>query len=223
MREFLDEAHRIGDKHAGRGFRPQRPHGGVERREELICHKHLAPRESAHERRLARVGVSDQRDAQLVAARGAPLFVVVLDLVELRLEFGAAVPDLAAVEIDVGFARADAALPAAPRRGLSKAWDDVLQPGHLHLELRLAAARVAVKDLHDHAGPIEHVSAGRPLEVARLARRDLMVDDHDVGRWLRVRPWLGPARKPARRPRRSALALSTSTRSPSCRPRPCRR
>ena len=116
MRELLDKAYRIGDKHAGRGFRPQRPHGGVERREELIGHKHLAPRESTHQRRLTRVGVSDQRDPQLVAARGAPLIVVELDLVKLRLEFGAAVPDLAAVEVDVGFARADAALPAAPRR-----------------------------------------------------------------------------------------------------------
>ena len=96
---------------------------------------------------------------------------------------------LPAVEVDVGLARTDAALSAAPRGGLSKAWDDVLQPGHLHLELRLAAARVAVEDLHDHACPVEHFGAGRPLQVARLARGNLMVDDHDVGRWLRVRPW----------------------------------
>ena len=46
-----------------------------------------------------------------------------------------------------------------------------------------------MEDLDDDAGAIEHLRAGRTLEVARLARRDLVIDDHELRlrRRLRIR------------------------------------
>ena len=40
---------------------------------------------------------------------------------------------------------------------------------------------VAVEDVDDDAGAIEHQGAGRLLEVAQLARGQLVVDDHHRG------------------------------------------
>ena len=46
-----------------------------------------------------------------------------------------------------------------------------------------------MEDLHDHAGPIEHLRASRTLEVACLARRDVVINDHELRlrRRLRIR------------------------------------
>src|ERR1700716_4178054 len=42
---------------------------------------------------------------------------------------------------------------------------------------------MTMEDLHDHASPIEHLRTGCTLEVACLARRDLVIDYHEF--WLR--------------------------------------
>jgi hypothetical protein len=46
-----------------------------------------------------------------------------------------------------------------------------------------------MEDLHDYAGPIEHLRTRCTLEVACLARRDLVIDDHKLRlpRRLRIR------------------------------------
>src|SRR6266545_1021841 len=41
--------------------------------------------------------------------------------------------------------------------------------------------------LHDHASPIEHLRTGCTLEVACLARRELVIDDHELRLWRRLR------------------------------------
>ena len=79
VRQLLDEADRVRDQDARPGLRLQRAHGGVERREELVRDQHLAAGERAHQRRLAGVGVADQRHPQLVAPRGAAVVAVALD------------------------------------------------------------------------------------------------------------------------------------------------
>ena len=45
------------------------------------------------------------------------------------------------------------------------------------------------KDLHDHASLIKHLRTGCTLEVACLARRDRVIDDHELRlrRRLRIR------------------------------------
>ena len=180
VRELLDEPHGVGHQDAGRRFRPQRPHGGVEGREKLVGDQHVAAGERAHERGFAGVRVADQRDPELVPARRAALLVVALDGVELLLQLGAAVPDLATVEVDVGLARPDPALPSTAARRFPQARKDILQAGHLDLQFRLAAPGVTMEDFHDHPGAVEHLRAGRALQVAGLARRNLVVDDDEL-------------------------------------------
>src|SRR5208283_5445331 len=80
-----------------------------------------------------------------------------------------------------------ALLPPAARRRLPQARRDVLQPRDLHLQLRLAAVCMTMEDLHDHASPIKHLRTGSTLEVACLARRDLVIDDHELRLWRRLR------------------------------------
>src|ERR1019366_10791694 len=100
-----------------------------------------------------------------------------------------AIADLAAIELEIGLARAGALLPPAARRRFPQARRDVLQPRDLHLQLRFATARMTMENLHDHAGPIEHLGTGCTLEIACLARRDLMINDHELRlrRRLRIR------------------------------------
>ena len=114
VRQLLDEPDRVGDEHARLRLRLQRAHRRVERREELVRDEHLAARERAHERRLACVRISDQRDPELIATRVSTLVVVSLDTLELLFQLGEAIADLAAIELEIGLARAGA--PAAARR-----------------------------------------------------------------------------------------------------------
>src|ERR1019366_4988937 len=170
-------------------LRLQRAYGRVERREQLVLDQHLAARERAHERRLSCIGISDQRDPQLIATRGPTLVVVALDILQLRFKLREAIANLAAIEIEIGLARADTLLPpTTARQRFPQARRDVLQPRDLHLQLRLATVGMTMEDLHDHAGPIEHLHAGCALEVAGLARRDIVIDDHEPR--LRRRLWI---------------------------------
>ena len=165
----------------GLRLRLERAHRGVERGEELVGDEHLAAGERAHQRRLAGVGVADERDAQLVAARVAA--VVLLASGWPRAPRAARRCGRGSCG---GRARAPTrrrpcrrcrSLPTAGR--LAHARRDVVEPRDLDLQARLAALRVAVEDLDDDAGAVEHLRAGGALEVARLARRELVVDDHD--------------------------------------------
>ena len=104
---------------------------------------------------------------------------------ELGGQLGDAIADLAAVELHARLARALAADPAAlaiaPLAHLAHARRHVLEPHDLDLRLGGARARVAVEDLQDHGGPIHHLGAGLLLEVARLRRGQLVVEQHHAG------------------------------------------
>jgi hypothetical protein len=140
--------------------------------------------ERAHQRRLARVGVPDQRDAQgLLTPRPARLRLVV-DGGQLRLELGDAVADLATIELHGGFPGAphpDAAARPLAAAGLAQPGGHVGEPRDLDLQPRRSAGGVPVEDLDDHARAIQDRRARRALDVAELARRQLVVDDDDGG------------------------------------------
>ena len=46
--------------------------------------------------------------------------------------------------------------------------------------------RVAMENLHDNPGPVEHLRAGRALEIAGLARRNIVIDYHELRPCLRI-------------------------------------
>src|SRR5205807_8536519 len=95
----------------------QGPHRGIERREELVRDQRLASRQRAHQSRLARIRVSDERhagEALALPPPGALCLVLRLHRVELLLQLGDAVADLAPVELAVRFAAAASAGATAP-------------------------------------------------------------------------------------------------------------
>ena len=113
MGELVDEADRVRDQHARPCCRDERADGGVQRREQLVGDVHLAAGERPHQRRLSRVGVADQRDPAHVPAARALRALLLGQRRQIAGQFGDAVADLPAVELQTGLARALASNAAA--------------------------------------------------------------------------------------------------------------
>ena len=96
----------------------------------------------------------------------------------------------AAVGLDLRLARApgaDAAVHAPGAEALevgpqaAHPGEVVLELRELHLELALGRVRVVGEDVEDHRGAVDHRDVERRLEVALLARRELVVAGDQVG------------------------------------------
>jgi hypothetical protein len=73
----------------------------------------------------------------------------------------------------------------------------VLELGELDLQLALGRVRVAGEDVEDHRGAVEHRQVELGLEVALLARGQLVVGHHQIGvRGLQQRLELGDLARP---------------------------
>ncbi len=131
--------------------------------------------ERAHQRRLARVGVPDQRDARRPLTPRPSRLRLAIDGGQLRLELGDAVADLAAIELQGGLPRAsqpDTAALAPAAAGRAQAGGYIGEPRDLDLQPRRPARRVPMEDLDDHTRAIQDLRGrGRALDVAELARR----------------------------------------------------
>ncbi len=133
----------------------------------------------------------------------------------------------AAVGLDLGLPRSARPDPAAEalevRPQAAHAGEVVLELGELDLELALGRVRVVGEDVEDDRRAVDHRHAGLLLEVALLAREQLVVAGDQVGVRLRerapsarracpcrgsgrdrARAGAGPARP--RRPRRRSAA-----------------
>ena len=151
----------------------------------------VAPVSGVEQRRLARVRVARQRDLRQVAALalGAHDGARALDVAQLAAQRGDPVARQAAVGLELGLARAarpDAALAAAGAETLevrpqaAHAGEVVLELGELDLELALRALRVPGEDVEDDRGAVDDRDPDLLLEVAALARRQLVVDRDEV-------------------------------------------
>src|SRR6185295_1969528 len=107
------------------------------------------------------------REALALLAPGALRLPLEDHRVELLLQLGDAVADLAPVELAVRLAAAPPAGAAARpvlRAGLlgrfAQARPHVAQPGDLDLRARKTRGRVPVEDLEDHHGTVHHLAAG---------------------------------------------------------------
>ena len=163
-------------------------HRGIERREQLVGDVGIGARERAEQRRLAGVGVADQRErgnrdlGALLAAGLALLF----DLLESRGQRLDAFAEQAAVGFELRFAGtaiADAAAALALEVGPAahQARGDVFELRELHFELAFVAARALREDVEDQPRAIEHAALDELLEIAFLRRRQRMIEQHDVG------------------------------------------
>ena len=190
MRQLADEADGVGHQE-GAAVQLERAGRRVQRVEEPVADADLGAGERVEQRRLAGVGVARQRDGRQVRALalGALGRAGRLDLLEPALEHRDAVARQAAVGLDLRLARAagaDAADAAAGAEALqvrpqaAHAGHVVFELGELDLHLALGGVRVAGEDVEDHRGAVEHGDVERGLEVALLARRQLVVGDDEV-------------------------------------------
>ena len=176
-RQFADESDRVDEDDVREARRRRARRARVERREETVGGEGRVARQAVEERRLARVRVA--RDRHLGVPPPAPSAHQArdLDLREVAAQPGDAVPDLAAVELELLLARAPAADAAAETRevpvGPRQPRQQVLELRQLDLRSRLARPGVQREDVEDQARAIEDADAIAPglLEVADLARR----------------------------------------------------
>ena len=115
-----------------------------------------------------------------------------VDLFDLAFQQRDPVADHAPVKLELRLAGAAQAHHAAGRcaaaAGLAlkvqplaaQARQQILVLRQLDLDAALVRARVRGEDIQDQAGAIEHLHLQRFFEVARLRRRQLIVEDHQV-------------------------------------------
>ena len=141
--------------------------------------------QGVHQGRLAGVGVADQADRRHVPPAGDLALAAVLDLAELLLEVADPLGDEPAVLFELLLARpsdADAALvagqvgphPLEPGQG-------VFELRQLDLEVGLVGPRPGGEDVEDHLGPVDHLDPEELLQVPRLRRAEVVVEDDEVG------------------------------------------
>src|SRR6185369_6979093 len=145
VRQVADEAYGVRKSQVAGSGQPQPAGSGVERGKKLVGLVGLGVREGVEERRLAGVGVADDRDREHVAPHpGTPLHVSLFSQgLQLGLENPYPLRDIAPVELDLLLARAAggaeaAALALEVRPAAHQARRQVLQPRELDLQLALA-------------------------------------------------------------------------------------
>jgi hypothetical protein len=148
--------------------------------EEPVADPDLRAGERVEQRRLARVGVTGERDRRQVRAfaLGALDRAGRAHAVELAPQRRDAVTGEPAVGLDLrlaGSAGADAADAAARAETLemrpeaAHARHVVLELGELDLQLALGRPRVHGEDVEDHRGAVEHRDGELLLQIALLA------------------------------------------------------
>src|SRR5204863_2747637 len=104
--------------------------------------------------------------------------------VDLLRQDADAMADTAAVRLQLGFAGAQGADPAAlPRQRVARSDQprhQVLELRQLDLQLAFTGPRAPGEDVEDELRPIDDLAIERPFEVAQLRRRQLVVEDDRV-------------------------------------------
>ena len=143
-----------------------------------------APRQPIEQRRLAGVGVADQRHRRQarLAAAGAVDGARAAHAFEVALDAHDALADQAAVDLDLRFAGAAEEAEAAalafqvgPRPHQAAAL--VVERGQLDLQAAFMRAGARAEDLQDQPGAVDDLGLQRLLEIALLHRRQPVVDD----------------------------------------------
>ena len=184
--QLLDEADRVGQQVAAAG-ELEAAGGRVEGVEEPVPHPDLGAGERVQQGRLAGVGVAGERDARErgALAAGAHHAAVALQPRQAAAQRRDPVAGEAAVGLDLGLARAPGADPAPEPLEVGPQAPHprqvVLELGQLDLELALGRVGVVGEDVEDDRGAVDHRHAQRRLEVALLARRQLVVAGDEVG------------------------------------------
>ncbi len=176
MRQVAHETDGIGEHHAAAG-QLDPAHGRVKRGEQLVGGVGIRTGQRIEQRRLAGIGVADQRHPRQFAAhpRAAHLGVLDFHFLQPLLQHVHALLQQPAVGFQLGFAgaaQADRTTALALQVGPAahQARGHVLELRQLDLQLAFGAARALRKDVQDQAGAVDHAALQRTLQVALLDR-----------------------------------------------------
>ena len=160
----------------------------IEGREQHVGGEDARPRHAVEQRRLAGVGVADQRHDRI---RHAPAAVAVeraraLDLGELGLDLGEALLDHAAVGLELGLAGAAekaeaAALALEMGPGAHQPALLISQVRMFDLQRAFAGPRASAENFQDQPGAVDDLGVPGLLQIALLDRRKRAVHHHDAG------------------------------------------
>src|SRR6266849_1769666 len=166
VRKVADEPDRVGDRDVSGFGQVQPARRGVERREEPILGKRSRVSQGVEKRRLARVGVTHERDRKSPAALpGTPLDLApAAELAELILQNLDPIRDQAPIDLEL-------------RRR-------VLELRELHLELALVTLGALGENVEDQPRAVDDRAAERLLEIALLHRRQDVIEYREGGTLL---------------------------------------
>src|SRR5690606_37004493 len=153
VRQLVDETHGVDQQGIAALLELEPAHGWIERSEQLVLDERTGGGQAVHQRRLAGVGIADESDDRIRHA-GTPAAMQsagLLDLAQAALERSDAFAHSAPVDLELSFARAASADPAAAEtrqvRPLpGQARQQVLELSELDLQLAGLAVRPARED-----------------------------------------------------------------------------
>ncbi len=187
VRDLVDEADGI-DEHDFIAVRQTKRAGcRVECRKELIFDEDTGARERVHQGGFSGVGVTDERNCSkrrfvaLLALQRAGA----LDRFQSLFQMTDALADAPAVDFELRFtraARADAAAQPRQMRPLARqARQQIFELCKFYLHLALVAARALGENIEDQLAAIDDAHFERRFQIALLRRRQVFVDDDEVG------------------------------------------
>ena len=202
VRQPIDESDGVGHQQLPLVRQAHLPHQRIQRDEQRVRRFGRLLRQQIEQRRLAGVGVADERDERHrgLLAPGARMPPPLPDRVDLLRDGVDLLANPPAIGLELRFAgttRADAAAqPGERRAGADEARQQVLQLRQLDLPLPFARACAPREDVEDELRAIDHLAVDALFDLAQLRGRQLVVEDHDVrADSARIRP---PARRACR-------------------------
>ena len=183
------EADGVGEQHRLATGQRQASRRRVERGEQAVLREHAGIGEGVEQRRLAGVGVADDRD------RGQPTALALLalevagavELLEVAIELADPPQDAPAVDLEPRLAAAEAHADAAAllgepgRRAAAQSGQAIAQQGQLDLRATFERVGVLGEDVEDHRRAVDRRAAEQALQVVLLGRGQLVVEHDGVG------------------------------------------
>ena len=173
----------------------QRAQGRIERRKQHVGGLHVGARQPVEQRRLAGIGVADQRHHAIrhPLPAGAMQPPRRLHLLEFVFQPRDAVADQAAVGFDLGFAGAAheaeaAALALQMGPGPHQPAALIVEMRKLDLQRAFLGLGAAAEDFQDQPGAVEHLGVPGLLEIALLDRRQRAIHHHQFDVVARDQP-----------------------------------